>query len=106
MNMISNGLFEMATGISRSRKYNLVELHNATILGLSYVTGGRPVQLAKLAAGEFRIDTCNTTTGLIRYSVLLPYAKQRHATMDGLILALPPEIGALVKHYVGIKPYK
>ncbi|EMB4338140.1 site-specific integrase [Citrobacter freundii] len=99
-NMISKGLFEMAAAISRGRKYNLVDLRNATVLGLSYVTGSRPVQLAKLAAGDFRIDTCNTTTGLVRYSVLLPYAKQRHVTTDRLILALPPEIGALVKHYI------
>lgn len=99
-NMISKGLFEMATAISRGRKYNVLDLRNATVLGLSYVTGGRPVQLAKMAAGDFRIDTCNTTTGLVRYSVLLPYAKQRHVTTDRLILALPPEIGALVKHYI------
>lgn len=33
---------------------------------------------------------------MVRYSVLLPYAKQRHVTTDRLILALPPEIGALV----------
>ncbi|NNQ66771.1 tyrosine-type recombinase/integrase [Escherichia coli] len=99
-NMICKGLFEMAAAISRGRKYNLVDLRNATVLGLSYVTGSRPVQLAKLAAGDFRIDTCNTATGLVRYSVLLPYAKQRHVTTDRLILALPPEIGALVKHYI------
>ncbi|WP_251000283.1 site-specific integrase [Escherichia coli] len=99
-NMISKGLFEMATAISRGRNYNLVDLRNATVLGLCYVTGGRPVQLAKLAAGDFRIDTCNTTTGLVRYSVLLPYAKQRHVTTDRLILALPPEIGVLVNHYI------
>lgn len=90
----------MAAAISRGRKYNLVDLRNATVLGLSYVTGSRPVQLAKLAAGDFRIDTCSTTTGLVRYSVLLPYAKQRYVTTDRLILALPPEIGALVKHYI------
>lgn len=99
-NMISKGLFEMATAISRGRKYSLEELRNAAVLGLSYVTGGRPVQLAKLAARDFRIDTCNTTTGLIRYSILLPYAKQRHVTTERLILAIPPEIGALVKHYI------
>ena len=98
--MISKGLFEMATAISRGRKYSLEELRNAAVLGLSYVTGGRPVQLAKLAARDFRIDTCNTTTGLIRYSILLPYAKQRHVTTERLILAIPPEIGALVKHYI------
>nr|WP_315298826.1 site-specific integrase [Raoultella terrigena] len=99
-NMISKGLFEMATAISRGREYSLEELRNAAVLGLSYVTGGRPVQLAKLAARDFRIDTCNTTTGLFRYSVLLPYAKQRHVTTERLILAIPPEIGALVKHYI------
>ena len=47
-NMISKGLFEMAAAISRGRKYNLVDLRNATVLGLSYVTGSRPVQLGKV----------------------------------------------------------
>ncbi|EJF8033674.1 site-specific integrase [Escherichia coli] len=99
-NMISKGLFEMATALARGKSYDIRELKHAAILGLSYVTGARPVQLAKLAVRDLRIDTCNTNTGLIRYSILLPYVKQRRLTTERLLLAIPPEIGALIKHYV------
>lgn len=58
------------------------------------------MQLAKLAVRDLRIDTYNTNTGLIRYSILLPYVKQRRLTTERLLLAIPPEIGALIKHYV------
>ena len=47
-----------------------------------------------------RIDTRNSETGLIRYSLLLPYAKQRHVTTERLFLAIPAEIGALIRHYI------
>ncbi|EMQ6030203.1 site-specific integrase [Escherichia coli] len=65
-----------------------------------YFTGARPVQLAKLAVKDLRIDTRNSETGLIRYSLLLPYAKQRHVTTERLFLAIPAEIGALIRHYI------
>lgn len=90
----------MATALARGKFYDIRELKQATILGLSYVTGARPVQLAKLAVRDLRIDTYNTNTGLIRYSILLPYVKQRRLTTERLLLAIPPEIGALIKHYV------
>lgn len=99
-NMISKGLFEMATALAKGKSYDIRELKQASILGLSYVTGARPVQLAKLAVRDLRIDTCNINTGLIRYSILLPYVKQRRLTTERLLLAIPPEIGALIKHYV------
>ena len=99
-NMISKGLFEMASALARGKSYEIRELKQATILGLSYVTGARPVQLAKLAVRDLRIDTCNTNTGLFRYSILLPYVKQRRLTTERLLLAIPPEIGTLIKHYV------
>lgn len=99
-NMISKGLFEMAATLARGKYYNIRELKYASVLGLSYVTGARPVQLAKLAVRDLRIDTINTDSGLIRYSILLPYVKQRRHTTERLLLAIPPEIGALIKHYV------
>lgn len=99
-NMISKGLFEMAAALARGKCYEIGELKHAAILGLSYVTGARPVQLAKLAVRDLRLDTSNTGTGLIRYSILLPYVKQRHLTTERLLLAIPPEIGALIRHYV------
>ncbi|HDS7740986.1 TPA: site-specific integrase [Klebsiella pneumoniae] len=98
--MISAGLFEMAAAIRHGENYSLSTLRNAAILGLTYVTGARPVQLARLATKDLRIDTRNPETGLIRYSVLLPYAKQRRVTPERLFLAIPPEIGALIMHYI------
>ncbi|ELE2677640.1 site-specific integrase [Salmonella enterica] len=98
--MISNGLFEMGNAITRRKHYSLTDVRNSAVLGLSYVTGARPVQLAKLAAGDLYIDTCNPNTGLTRYSILLPYVKQRRVTTERLLLAIPPEIGVLIKHYI------
>lgn len=90
----------MAAAIRHGENYSLSTLRNAAILGLTYVTGARPVQLARLATKDLRIDTRNPETGLIRYSVLLPYAKQRRVTPVRLFLAIPPEIGALIMHYI------
>lgn len=70
-NMISKGLFEMAVAIRYGENYSLNTMRDAVILGLTYVTGARPVQLAKLAVKDLRIDTRNSETGLIRYSLLL-----------------------------------
>lgn len=98
--MISKGLFEMATSIRYGENYSLNTIRDAAILGLTYVTGARPAQLAKLATKDLRIDTRNPETGLIRYSLLLPYAKQRRVTTERLFLAIPAEIGALIRHYI------
>lgn len=98
--MITKGLFEIATGLARGKTYDIKELKHTAVLALSYATGARPVQLAKLSVRDLRIDTCDTHTGLIRYSILLPYVKQRRLTTERLLLAIPPEIGALIKHYV------
>lgn len=98
--MISKGLFEMATSIRYGENYSLNTIRDAAILGLTYVTGARPAQLAKLATKDLRIDTRNSETGLIRYSLLLPYAKQRRVTTERLFLAIPAEIGALIRHYI------
>lgn len=92
-NMIVNGLFEMATSITSGKNYILQEVIDAAILGLTYTTGARPVQLSRLAIEDIRVDTRDATSGLVRYSVLLPYAKQRTVTTERIFLALPPEIG-------------
>lgn len=74
-NMICNGLFEMASLLRDGKSFSHSEVRNAAILGLAYVTGARPVQLARLAVKDVRIDTRNQESGLIRYSVFLPYAR-------------------------------
>lgn len=83
----------------KSPLYSDSLVRNAAILGLAYVTGARPVQLARLAVKDVRIDTRNQESGLIRYSVFLPYAKQRRVTTERLFLAIPPEIGELIMNY-------
>lgn len=98
-NMICNGLFEMTSLLRNGKNFSQSEVRNAAILGLTYVTGARPVQLARLAVKDVRIDTRNQESGLIRYSVFLPYAKQRRVTTERLFLAIPPEIGELIMHY-------
>ena len=98
-NMICNGLFEMASLLRDGKSFSHSEVRNAAILGLAYVTGARPVQLARLAVKDVRIDTRNQESGLIRYSVFLPYAKQRRVTTERLFLAIPPEIGELIMNY-------
>ncbi|WP_240946976.1 hypothetical protein [Dickeya zeae] len=62
--MISKSLFEMGSNILDGKLYQLNALRDAAILGLTYVTGARPVQLAKLAVRDFRIDTRSLDTGL------------------------------------------
>ncbi|MDM5131211.1 site-specific integrase [Aeromonas piscicola] len=99
-NMIVNGLFEMAAAITDGKYYKLQEVIDAVILGLIYTTGARPVQLSRLAIEDIRVDTRDVTSGLVRYSVLLPYAKQRTVTTERLFLSLPPEIGSLLQHYI------
>jgi integrase len=96
----------METAIQHGKNHSLSTIRDAAILGLTYVTGARPVQLAKLAAKDLRIDTRNPETGLFRYSVLLPYAKQRSVTTERLFLAIPPEIGALIRHYIELAQLK
>lgn len=49
----------------------------SSILGLVYVTGLRPVQLAKLSAEDIKIDTIRTTDRFHRYSILIPYCLYR-----------------------------
>lgn len=56
----------MAVAIRYGENYSLNTMRDAVILGLTYVTGARPVQLAKLAVKDLRIDTRNSETGLIR----------------------------------------
>ncbi len=96
---LCNGLFEMASLLRDGKSFSHSEVRNAAILGLAYVTGARPVQLARLAVKDVRIDTRNQESGLIRYSVFLPYAKQRRVTTERLFLAIPPEIGELIMNY-------
>ncbi|HBC3382827.1 TPA: site-specific integrase [Vibrio parahaemolyticus] len=79
-------------------KVSLDSLRDCVILGLTYYTGGRPVQLAKLYASDIHRDTKNEAGN--RYSLLLPFAKKSKKNPHPILIALPDELGRLIKLYI------
>lgn len=71
----------------------------SSILGLVYVTGLRPVQLAKLSAEDIKIDTTRTTDHFHRYSILIPYAKQARYVHEKIAVKLPEEVAEIIIAY-------
>ncbi|MDH1068765.1 site-specific integrase [Acinetobacter johnsonii] len=76
------------------------ELLYASILGLMYVTGLRPVQLAKLSAEDIKIDTTRTIDQFHRYSILIPYAKQARYVHEKIAIKLPEEVAEIIIAYI------
>ncbi|MCF3098888.1 site-specific integrase [Aeromonas australiensis] len=76
---------------------SIEELRDCVILGLILTTGARPVQLARTAVGDIAVDT--EGDNLIRYSYAIPYAKQSKSHPQRVIVAIPEELGKLVKLY-------
>ncbi|WP_336948466.1 site-specific integrase [Acinetobacter junii] len=72
----------------------------SSILGLVYVTGLRPVQLAKLSAEDIKIDTTRTTDYFHRYSILIPYAKQARYVHEKIAVKLPEEVAEIILAYI------
>lgn len=72
----------------------------SSILGLVYVTGLRPVQLAKLSAEDIKIDTTRTIDQFHRYSVLIPYAKQARYVHEKIAVKLPEEVAEISIAYI------
>ncbi|WP_282065727.1 site-specific integrase [Vibrio rotiferianus] len=79
-------------------KVSLDSLRDCVILGLTYYTGARPVQLAKLYASDIQRDTKNEAGN--RYSILLPLAKKSKKNPHPILIALPDELGRLIKLYI------
>lgn len=79
-------------------KVSLDSLRDCVILGLTYYTGSRPVQLAKLYASDIHLDTKNEAGN--RYSLLLPFAKKSKKNPHPILIALPDELGRLIKLYI------
>ncbi|MCL1077271.1 site-specific integrase [Parashewanella spongiae] len=75
-------------------------LTNLTIIGLFYYVGLRPIQYAGITVNNFKLDTSDNETGLYRYSLDLPYAKQSKITTQTVKIALPAELGLLIKEYI------
>lgn len=72
----------------------------SSILGLVYVTGLRPVQLAKLSTEDIKIDTTRTVDQFHRYSILIPYAKQSRYVHEKISVKLPEEVAEIIIAYI------
>lgn len=75
----------------------LIQINDCIILGLSYYTGARPVQLSKLSFSDILVDA--TSMGITRYSISLPYAKKVKLHIDRIMIAIPKELGDIILYY-------
>ncbi|MDN3615787.1 site-specific integrase [Vibrio gallaecicus] len=72
-------------------------LRDCIITGIVYYVGARPVQIGKMAGGDYVVDTMNEHG--MRYSLLVPYAKKSKLTIDRVRIAVPEELGKLITLY-------
>ncbi|MBY8214626.1 site-specific integrase [Vibrio fluvialis] len=72
-------------------------LRDCIIMGIVYYTGARPVQIGKMAGGDYVVDTMNQHG--MRYSFLVPYAKKSKLTIHRVRVAIPEELGKLITLY-------
>ncbi len=72
-------------------------LRDCIITGIVYYAGARPVQIGKMAGGDYMVDTMNEHG--MRYSLLVPYAKKSKLTIDRVRVAVPEELGKLITLY-------
>ncbi|ALS33046.1 hypothetical protein PTRA_a1903 [Pseudoalteromonas translucida KMM 520] len=87
-----------------STKEGLVSLSNnelkcLVILGLCYSTGMRSSQFSMLHGSSVLMVSHNKSSGLARYEILMPIAKQQKITGDLSRVAIPYEVGRLVDEY-------
>ncbi|WP_348236152.1 site-specific integrase [Vibrio parahaemolyticus] len=76
---------------------NLDVLRDCIITGIVYYTGARPVQIGKMAGGDYVVDTENKHG--MRFSFLVPYAKKSKITIERVRVAIPEELGKLITLY-------
>lgn len=101
ISMIQQGFIKLNQGIKNNfQSIDNQELLYSSILGLVYVTGLRPVQLAKLSAEDIKIDTTRLIDQFHRYSVLIPYAKQSRYIHEKIAVKLPEEIAEIIIAYI------
>lgn len=98
--MIQNGFAKLNSEISQKQSIADNVIKNASLLGLIYVTGMRPVQLSKLSVEDIKIDTYTEEGECLRYSILVPYAKQGRFNHSKVTTKLPEEIAAILLHYI------
>ena len=101
ISMIQQGFIKLNQAIKDDfQGINKQTLLYSSILGLVYVTGLRPVQLAKLSAEDIKIDTTRTTDHFHRYSILIPYAKQARYVHEKIAVKLPEEVAEIIIAYI------
>lgn len=102
INIIQKGFIELNNVLTSVTKDSLSksELRDASILALVFATGMRPVQMAKLSAGDLKKDILEDTLGTARYSLLVPYAKQARFMHKEVVIKLPEEIACIVLAYI------
>ncbi|ELH0896870.1 site-specific integrase [Vibrio fluvialis] len=75
------------------------ECRNLSILGLSYSTGLRSSQFSMLRGDSIRLVAQRSSTGLRRYELTMPLAKQQRITGDLPRVSIPLEVGLLLEKY-------
>ena len=101
ISMIQQGFIKLNQAIKDDfQGINKQTLLYSSILGLVYVTGLRPVQLAKLSAEDIKIDTTRTIDQFHRYSILIPYAKQARYVHEKIAIKLPEEVAKIIITYI------
>lgn len=101
ISMIQQGFIKLNQVIKDDfKRIDKQTLLYSSILGLVYVTGLRPVQLAKLAVEDIKIDTTRTIDQFYRYSILIPYAKQARYVHEKIAIKLPEEVAKIIITYI------
>ena len=98
--MIQNGFAKLNSEITKREKIADNVIKNSSILGLIYVTGMRPVQLSKLSVEDIKIDTYTEAGENMRYSIVVPYAKQGRFNHAKVSIKLPEEIATVILQYI------
>ena len=98
--MIQNGFAKLNLEIAEGQSIADNIIKDTSILGLIYVTGMRPVQLSKLSVEDIKIDTYTEEGEHMRYSILVPYAKQGRFSHAKISIKLPEEIATVILQYI------
>lgn len=98
--MIQRGISKLIKDLGRNICVATEEIKQASILGLHYSTGLRPVQLSKLSAGDIKRETNSKDDSIDRYCITIPYAKQSRLIHEKVVVKLPEEIAKLILAYI------
>lgn len=100
-NLINKGIKEISIRISSTEGHRITEqeLMDSSVLGLCYTCGIRPVQLARLAIMDLRIDSSCSNDDFKRYSISIPYAKQQKLIVDKALIAIPSDLADILQEY-------